>query len=114
MKDVISYNGFVGMVHFSAEDDVFHGKLEGVNDLITFEGQSVEELKKAFQDAVEGYLIICKEIGKDPHKSYKGSFNIRINPDLHQFASQKSTEEGVSLNQLIERAIQKYVNPASQ
>ena len=113
MKDVLSYKGFIGRVHFSAEDEVFHGKLEGVNDLITFEGKSVEELKKAFHDAVEDYLSICEEIGKDPHKSYKGSFNVRINPNLHQLASQKSTEEGVSLNQLIERAIQKYVNPAS-
>lgn len=74
MKDVVSYNGFMGRVHFSSEDEVFHGKLEGVNDLVTFEGRSVEELKKAFQDAVEDYIEICKSIGKDPHKSYKGFF----------------------------------------
>ena len=109
MKDVIKYKNFMATIHFNADDEVFHGKIAGINDLITLEGQSVQELKKAMKDAVEDYLEICRKLDKDPHKSFKGSFNVRINPKLHQYAAQKSTKEGVSLNQLIEKAISSYL-----
>jgi predicted HicB family RNase H-like nuclease len=109
MKDVINYRNFMASVHFSQEDDVFYGKLVGINDSITFEGQTVKELKDEMAVAVEDYLEICKEINKEPHKSYKGSLNVRINPQLHQRAAQRSTEDGISLNQLIEKAIATYV-----
>jgi len=106
MKDVIRYEDFIGSVHFSTEDGVFYGKIEGINDLVTFEATSVRELKKSFKDAVGDYTNLCKEVGKDPHKSYKGSFNIRINPELHKQAHQLATLEGVSLNHLIQEAIE--------
>lgn len=64
MKDVLKYEGFVTSVHFSTEDDVFHGKLEGVDDLVTFEGRTGDELKSAMEAAVEDYQDICEEIGK--------------------------------------------------
>ena len=61
MKDILQYKDFIGSVHFSAEDGVLFGKIEGINDLITFEGTNVEEIKKAFQEAVDDYIEICKE-----------------------------------------------------
>ncbi len=105
MKDVIKYKNFIGSVHYSAEDNVFYGKLEGIDDLVTFEGDSVEELKNALAEAVEDYTELCHETGKPLYKPYKGSFNIRIKPDLHRKAALKSTELGISLNQLVEKAI---------
>ncbi|MBN1683946.1 MAG: type II toxin-antitoxin system HicB family antitoxin [Gammaproteobacteria bacterium] len=105
MKDIIQYNEFIGSVHFNAEDEIFYGKIEGINDLITFEGSTVQELKKAFKEAVEDYLETCENLGKTPHKSFKGSFNIRIKPELHKLAHQLANIEGVSLNQLIQDAI---------
>src|SRR3990170_7352178 len=71
MKDVLTYKGFIGTVHFSAEDKVFHGKIEGIDDLVTFGGHSVEELKKAFHNEVDDYIALCKEMGKEPIRSYK-------------------------------------------
>jgi predicted HicB family RNase H-like nuclease len=106
MKDLLKYQDFSGTVQFSAEDEVFHGKIVGIDDLVTFEGQSVEELKNSFHNAIEDYLEICESIGKSPHKSYKGSFNIRIKPVVHKKAVLKSTELGLSLNQFVEQAIQ--------
>ena len=47
MKDVIKYKDFLGSVHFNAEDRIFFGKIEGVDDLITFEGTTVEEIKRS-------------------------------------------------------------------
>jgi len=86
MKDILKFKNFFGSVHFSAEDEVFYGKIEGVNDLITFEGNSVSTLKKAFEEAVDDYIEICEESEKPIHKSFKGSFNVRLNPELHSKA----------------------------
>jgi len=107
MKDVLTYKGFIGTVHFSAEDKVFHGKIEGIDDLVTFEGHSVEELIKAFHNEVDDYIALCKEMGKEPIRSYKGSFNVRISPEMHRKAVEKATKKGLSLNQFVQKAIEK-------
>ena len=60
MRDIMQYEGYIGSVHYSNEDEVFHGKLEGIRDLVTYEGTDVESLKQAFHDAVSDYLETCK------------------------------------------------------
>lgn len=107
MKDVIQYKGFIASVHYSSDDEVFFGKIEGINDLVTFEGDSVEELKTAFSDSVEEYVGLCERTGKQVHKSYKGSFNIRISPSLHKKAAEKALIKGIPLNQLVQEALEK-------
>lgn len=98
-----------GSVHFDAEDLIFYGKIEGINDLVTFEGKITDKIVQAFHEAVEDYITLCKEVGKKPLKSCKGSFNVRIPPDLHQKALQEANLQGISLNQLVRRAIEKEV-----
>ncbi len=112
MKDILQYKDFIGSVHFSAEDGVFFGKLEGISDLVTFEGTNVDEIKGAFQEAVDDYIDICKETGKPMQKSYKGSFSVRLAPELHKRAVQKSLIQGISLNKFVQRAIEKEVSSA--
>lgn len=109
MKDVLAYKDFIGSVHFSAEDKVFHGKIEGITDLITFEGKSVDELTKAFHEAVNDYIALCREANKEPLKSCKGSFNVRIPSELHIKAVQQAVKLGISLNHLVQKAIEKAV-----
>ena len=109
MKDTIEYNGFLGSVHFDADDEVFYGRIEGIEDLVSFEGVSVKELKKAFQVAVDDYLDLCRKANKNPEKSFKGSFNIRIPSDLHRRVYRKSLREGISLNQLVQRTLEKEI-----
>ncbi len=108
MKDVMIYKDYIGSVHYSTEDEVFCGKIEGINDLISFEGNSVAELKSAFEEAVEDYLELCNINDKEPEKMYKGSFNVRIRPELHKRAAQRALLEGKSLNQYVEEAIEQY------
>lgn len=108
MKDVMIYKDYIGSVHYNMEDEIFYGKIEGINDLISYEGSSVNELKSAFEEAVEDYLELCSLNGKEPEKVYKGSFNIRIKPELHKKAAQRALVEGKSLNQYIEEAIEQY------
>ena len=114
MKDVLIYKGFLGSVHFSSEDECFFGKIEGIDDLVTFEGQNIKALKKSFHEAVEDYIELCKLTKKPFLKSYKGSFNIRISPELHRKAVQKSLMLGISLNQLVQQAIEKEVEDSEK
>jgi predicted HicB family RNase H-like nuclease len=109
MENVLTYKEFVGSVKLNTADKVFHGKIEFITDLVTFEGSSVNELEAAFKEAVEDYLELCQMVGKKPLKSFKGSFNVRINPELHRKAALISLEKGVSLNQLVEEALLKCV-----
>lgn len=106
MSNVLEYKGYYTSVHFSAADDVFYGKLEGIDDLVDFEGTSVKELKDAFNEAVEDYLETCKEIGKEPNKTYKGSFNVRIPSELHRNAAIFAASKDISLNDFVKTAIQ--------
>lgn len=106
MKNILKYKGFVGSVNFSAEDRAFYGKVEGINDLVTFEGTTVDELEEAFKYMVEEHIQDCEQEGKPAEKSYKGSFNVRISPDLHRQAAQIASIQGITLNQLTQRAIQ--------
>jgi len=110
MKDILRYKDFIASIHFDSLDEVFNGKIEGIEDSITFEGDSVTSLKTAFEEAVDDYLEICAEVNKTPHKSYKGSFNVRIKPDLHKKAAFRSIELGISLNEFVEKAIAKSIS----
>ena len=103
--NMLKYKDFYGSVEYSAADECFFGKIIGTADLVTFEGKSVSNLKKAFIEAVKDYLILCKEVGKEPQKSYKGSFNIRISPELHKAAAIIAGKKGISLNTFVEKAI---------
>ncbi|MEP7197418.1 MAG: type II toxin-antitoxin system HicB family antitoxin [Saprospiraceae bacterium] len=105
MIDRLIFEEFIGSVHFSSEDETFFGKLESINDLATFEGSSVKELKKSFKDAINDYKTLCEENGISFNKSFKGSFNVRIDPKLHELAYIKATKEGLSLNQFVQIAL---------
>jgi predicted HicB family RNase H-like nuclease len=109
MKNVLEHKGYTGSVEFSDEDEVFFGKIVGIRDLVTFEADSVVKLKKAFKDAVEDYIATCKELGKDPDKEYKGSFNVRLKPKIHRLAAIKSATLKMSLNQFVEKVIEKEI-----
>lgn len=109
MSNIIKYKEFYGSIEFSSEDDCFFGKVIGIDDLVTFEGSSVEELKKSFEEAVEDYIETCKELGKEANKSYKGSFNVRISPELHKLAVLIAKAQGKSLNNFVEDAIKYQV-----
>ena len=105
MNDILRYKEYIASLHFNADDEVFYGKILGIDDLVSFEGDSVKELKKAFQEAVEDYIETCKELGKEPNKTYKGSFNIRIGTELHKDAAIFAAINNISLNDFVRTAI---------
>ncbi len=113
MTDRLKYKKFIGSVHYSAEDEVFYGKIEGISDLVTFEGNTVRKLKKSFEEAVKDYLELCEETGKQIFKSFKGSFNVRVNPELHSKAYELALMEGKTLNQFMKEAIELKIKTES-
>jgi len=105
MNDILQYKNYYASVHFSAGDEVFYGKILGINDLVSFEGSSVKELKKAFKEAVEDYLDACMEVGKNPEKTYKGTFNVRVPVTLHKEASLFAAIHNITLNEFVKTAL---------
>lgn len=112
MKNTLNYKGFFASVSFIEEDNILFGKIEGINDLIMFEGSSVTELKAMFREAVNEYIEDCKHYNKPLLKSFKGSFNVRVKPDIHQKAAMLATIQGISLNQLVQKAIEREIEAA--
>ena len=109
MENTLQYKGYFTNISFSVTDKVLHGKIEGIDDLVTFESESVTEIEKEFQNAVDDYIAFCEEIGKEPSKTYKGTFNVRIDPELHRAIATNALKNGMSLNQAVEKAIYQYV-----
>ncbi len=107
--NTLKYKGFIGSVAFSEADNVFFGKVEGINGLVNFEGDSVEELTNAFHEAVDDYLSYCEDEGIEPHKSYSGSFNVRLSPDLHSRIAYLAKQTGVSINSFIRTAVENQI-----
>ena len=108
-SNYLHYKNYVGSIAFSEEDAVFHGKVVGIKSLISFEGDSVNTIKEDFHNAIDEYLDFCAENGKQPEKPFKGSFNVRIEADLHRKAALTASARGVSLNTFVEDAIRQTV-----
>ena len=107
--NTLKYKGFIGSVAFSEDDHGFFGKIEGIDGLVNFEGESVDEIINAFHEAVDDYLTYCAEEGIEPHKSYSGSLNVRLTPDIHSRVAYLAKQAGVSINSFIRTAVEKQI-----
>ncbi|MDP3560998.1 MAG: type II toxin-antitoxin system HicB family antitoxin [Legionellaceae bacterium] len=106
MKNMMRYKGYYGSVNFDANDLIFYGKLEFINALISYEGETAKEINAAFKEAVDDYLETCTTREAKPEKPFKGSLNIRIGRDLHEKAALIAKEIGCSsLNEFIKQAL---------
>ena len=83
MANVIEYKGYIGSINYSPNDKCFYGKLEMIDDLVTFEATNAQELEDNFHAVVDDYLETCRDLGREPQKVYKGVFNVRIEPELN-------------------------------
>ncbi len=114
MKNILEYNGYFAKIEFNSDDMILHGKIEGITDLVTFESEDATKIEEEFHRALDDYIVFCEEVGKSPQKSYKGTFNIRISPQLHREIALKALRNGETLNQTVENAIAEYLNPSSK
>ena len=114
MKEGFEYKGYWGSANYSADDEVFHGKLEGIQDLVTYEGTDVQSLKQAFHTAVEDYVATCKAKGKEPQVPFKGTFNVRVGAELHKGAALLANVQKKTLNTFVTEALQQYLELTAQ
>ena len=109
-NNILEYKGYHTRVEFCAEELMLRGKIEGISDLVNFECENIKDIEKEFHEAVDDYLEFCKEVGKEPDKEYKGTFNVRISPELHRKLVNVAMKNGDSLNASVEKAIQGYIS----
>jgi predicted HicB family RNase H-like nuclease len=91
------------------EDNCLHGRILFVEDLITYQAQTIPDLEKEFREAVDDYLRTCKEVGKPPQKPYSGTFNIRIGPRRHQKLARYAALNNISGNEVIKKALDDFL-----
>ena len=103
--NTMQYKGYYGSVEISTEDNVLYGKLIFITPLVTYEGQTAQELKSAFTDAVDSYLKDCDDDGIEPIKPCKGSFNVRIGHELHLAVAVASHNDSINLNEFVKQAL---------
>ena len=112
MSNTMEYKGYIGNIEFSEKDRTFYGKVQGIRSLISYEGENAKELIDDFHMAVDDYLQLCEERGTKPEKAYKGTFNIRISPELHKNAALYAMEKKISLNSVVEAALMGFMTKA--
>lgn len=104
MKGMV-YKGYAAAVEFDGDDEIFVGRLVGINDVVGFHADSVDELKAAFHEAVDDYIQTCRQAGKRPEKSYSGSLMVRVDPSVHAQAAKAAELSGKSLAQWAEEKL---------
>lgn len=94
----MEYDGYIGIVQYDPADKIFHGRLAGIRDVVSFEGDTVAALEVAFREAVEDYRALCVEQGREPEQPFSGKFVLRTTPDVHRAAVRAAARQGKSLN----------------
>ena len=107
---MFTYQGYIGKVDYDDEAGTFHGEVINTRDVITFQGASVKELKKALKDSVEDYLEFCRERGEEPDRPFSGKFVVRISPNVHREAFFRAKSARKSLNAWIREVIEKKLD----
>jgi predicted HicB family RNase H-like nuclease len=102
---MMQYKGFTGIMEIDEEAGIIFGKVDGLRDVVTFQGESVAEARKAFQESVDSYLEFCAARGEKPEKPYSGHFVVRIDPKIHRALATKAEAERISLNGLVGRLL---------
>lgn len=105
----LTYKGYQGTIEPQVEDNTLFGKIAFIRDLVTYEAQTLAELKKEFEFSVDAYLEDCIELGREPNKPFKGTFNVRVGSVLHREAAIKAQAQGINLNEFVKESIKKAV-----
>lgn len=109
MSTMMEYKGYHASIEFDADDMLFIGKVFGIADSLNFHGTSVDELEQMFHQSIDNYLEMCARYGKKPDKEYKGSFNIRMSPDLHRALALEAKNQNKTLNQYVVNILEMHM-----
>ena len=107
---MMKYKGYTGHVEFDDESEIFHGEVLDTNDVITFQGKTPKEIKKAFKESIDDYLDFCNDLNAKPDKPFSGKLVLRMTPSLHHEIFIHAKQEGKSINAFINDALTKTVS----
>jgi predicted HicB family RNase H-like nuclease len=108
----MTYRGYAARIAYSDEDNCFVGHIAGIRDIVGFHGESVAELRAAFEEAVDDYLETCAKLGRTAQKPYSGKLLLRVDPVLHARAAMLAEAQGKSLNAWAQEVLARAVaNP---
>jgi predicted HicB family RNase H-like nuclease len=110
--NTLNYKGYSARIEFDEDDEIFTGRIAGINDVVGFHGDSVADLKDAFREAVEDFIETCAKAGKEPQKPFSGKVMFRIDPEIHRKAMLAAELSGKSLNAWAEEALEKAAETA--
>ncbi|MCL5041496.1 MAG: type II toxin-antitoxin system HicB family antitoxin [Gammaproteobacteria bacterium] len=97
----MQYKGYSARIEYSDDDGCFIGHIAGIRDIVGFHGESVEELREAFHEAVLDYLEACAATNKQPQKPFSGKLSLRIQPELHAQIATQAELADKSINQWV-------------
>ncbi|MBE2234691.1 MAG: type II toxin-antitoxin system HicB family antitoxin [Anaerolinea sp.] len=107
--NTMTYKGYAARIEYSDEDQCLIGHIAGINDVIGFHGESVAELRTAFEEAVEDYLTTCAKLNRAPQKPYSGRLMLRVSPEVHAAIATAAQVSGKSINQWATEAFTRAV-----
>ena len=106
----MTYKGYFAKINFDERDGIFWGKVIGIKDSITFEGETVAQLTEDFHSAINHYLADCKQNGRIPDKPYSGKLTLRVSPGIHAEIAAAATHAGKSLNKWVADTLNQVVH----
>jgi predicted HicB family RNase H-like nuclease len=106
----MSYKGYTAKIEFDPDDNIFFGNIVGIRDTVGFHGESVAELKREFNEAVEFYLESCAKAGREPNKPFSGKFIVRLDPELHNRIVAEAVMSGKSINKWVTDTLARAVH----
>ena len=108
--NIMSYKGYAARIEYSDEDGCFIGHIAGIRDIVGFHGESVSELRQAFEEAVDDYVVTCEKLNRTPQRPYSGKVMLRIEPSIHARAAMQAESQGKSLNAWAQEALLRAVS----
>jgi predicted HicB family RNase H-like nuclease len=107
MATTMKYEEYVATIEYDDEANLFHGEIANLRDVVTFQGRSAAELKRAFRDSVKDYLEFCAKRGEEPDRPVSGKFVVRVTPEIHSRVAGAAVREGVSMNQWVAKVLER-------
>jgi predicted HicB family RNase H-like nuclease len=108
---MMAYRGYLAHMAFDEQANLFHGEVINIRDVVTFQGQSVDELRQAFADSVEDYLAFCAERGEAPEQPFSGRFTVQLSPEQHRKVLLAAEKAGKDVAQWVAEVLEQVVGP---
>lgn len=105
--NLMTYKDYSARIEYSDEDACFIGHIAGIRDVVGFHGESVTELRAAFEEAVNDYLTTCEKLKRSPQRPYSGKVMLRIDPQIHAKVAMLAEAQGKSINAWAQEALQR-------